>query len=116
MNKQLSMNTEDQDGILTLHVHGRIDAANLGTFHEMVEQHMKNVKRGLVLNCENLLYISSAGLRSILLHAKNAQSREVGFVLCSLPDTIKEIVRIAGFNKIMEIRESQAQAVAYVKA
>ena len=66
----------------------------------------------VILDMENLSYISSAGLRSILLIAKGLQKRNSQFAVCALQDAIGEVFRIVGFDKIVTIHSSQGEAVA----
>ncbi|MCE2436706.1 MAG: STAS domain-containing protein [Pseudomonadales bacterium] len=116
MDTPLKLETEVHEGILVVSVTGRIDTTSVDSFHSAVDRQLQDAEAGFVVDCSDLLYISSAGLRSILLHAKTASKRNVQFVLCCLPNTIKEIVRIAGFDRIITIRETRAQATAFIKA
>ena len=53
---------------------------------------------------EQLTYISSAGLRVILLIAKALERQNVKFGVCSLSDPIREIFDISGFDKVVKVR------------
>ena len=66
----------------------------------------------MIMDFEHLSYISSAGLRAGLITAKTLWNRDAKFVLCSLPDTIREIFEISGFDKILSIHTSHAKAFA----
>ena len=57
-------------------VEGRVDGANARKFQKAVETVIEDSDRAVVLDMENLSYISSAGLRSILLIAKGLQKRD----------------------------------------
>lgn len=94
-------------------VAGRIDGVNAQEFKENVDQKSESSggSQVIVLDLENLSYISSAGLRSILLIAKTLKSKKVKFAMCSLPDPIMEIIQITGFDKIIDIHESRDVAV-----
>ena len=56
---------------------------------------------------EPLTYISSAGLRAILLTAKNLQKRGAGFGICTLAPPIREVFAISGFDKIISTYETK---------
>ncbi len=92
---------------------GRIDGVNAQEFQENLDQKSEssNDSQAIVLDLENLHYISSAGLRSILLIAKTLKSKQIKFAMCSLPDPIMEIIQITGFDKIIDIHESRSVAV-----
>ena len=69
----------------------------------------------LLVDFSSLQYISSAGLRSILLAAKKLKSKGGRFALCSLSAAIKEVFDVSGFSSILDIHAGQDQGVAALK-
>lgn len=114
-NNQLELQTDPVEGILVISVTGRIDGMNAQAFHQNLDKEIGGSDNPVVLDLEKLSYISSAGLRSILLIAKTLQGRKTKFMLCSLPGPIKEIFEIAGFDKIISVLESRSDAIAAIK-
>ncbi len=103
-----SRRTEDA---LIVSAEGRVDGANARKFQKAVENVITDGDQAVILDMENLSYISSAGLRSILLIAKGLQKRSSKFAVCALQDPIREVFRIVGFDKIVSIYDSQGEAV-----
>ena len=68
----------------------------------------------VVLDLSELVYISSAGLRTILVMAKTLQQRKTKLALCALNSSIFEIFQIAGFDRILNIVESRQAALEAV--
>ena len=66
----------------------------------------------VILNLAHLDYISSAGLRIILLSAKNLRQRDVKFSICSLSPSVHELFIISGFDQIIAIHSSADTALA----
>ena len=93
---------------------GRIDGVNAQEFQENLDQKTESSSdsQAVVLDLEHLSYISSAGLRSILVIAKTLKNKQIKFSMCTLPDPILEIIQITGFDKIIDIHESRSVAVA----
>ncbi len=87
---------------------------NAREFHDNLYKEIIASGNLVILDLENLSYINSAGLRSILLVAKTLRGKKTRFVLCSLSDSVKEIFKIAGFDKIIEIFESRSDAIATI--
>ena len=113
-NNQVELQADQIEGVLLINVAGRIDGTNAQEFHKNLDGEIGGSDNPVVLDLEKLSYISSAGLRSILLIAKTLKGRNTRFVLCSLPDPIKEIFEIAGFDKIIDVVESRSDAVAAI--
>ena len=111
-NNQLELQSDQVEGVLVITVAGRIDGLNAQEFHENLDKEIGGSDNPVVLDLEKLSYISSAGLRSILLVAKTLQGRNTKFMLCSLPGPIREIFEIAGFDKIIDVLKSRSDAIA----
>ena len=68
----------------------------------------------MILDFENLSYISSAGLRVILITAKALRRQDAELAVCSLSDPIREVFEISGFYQIIPVRDTQADAIAAI--
>ena len=114
-NNQLELQADQIEGVLVISVTGRIDGLNAQEFHENLDTEIAKSENPVVLDLEKLSYISSAGLRSILLIAKTLQGKSTRFMLCSLSAPIREIFEIAGFDKIIDVIGSRSDAVTAIK-
>jgi anti-anti-sigma factor len=59
--------------------------------------------KDIVLNFKDLVYISSAGLRVILVASKAAKSKGGSLVLTNMSDGVREVFEITGFSEIVTI-------------
>ena len=100
------------DGIMVAIADGRVDGANAYEFQETLADAIEDTDRAVVLDMGKITYISSAGLRVILLTAKTLKRRDAGLAVCSLTDSIREVFQISGFDKIVSILTSQPDAIA----
>ena len=107
----MEISTENRDGALIARAVGRIDGANARDFEAAVQTAIHDCEGPVIIDCENLSYISSAGLRAILLIAKTLGKRNVKFALCSLSGPVKEVFEISGFDKIIPIHDSREGAL-----
>ena len=108
----MEMTTDRRDGVLALAVQGRIDGASVARFEQAVETAIAADDRAVVLDLGALTYVSSAGLRAILLIAKTLWERDGFFALCSVPEKVREVFEVSGFDKIIGIYETAAEATA----
>ncbi len=112
----MGINAERAGGTVIAKADGRIDSSNSREFHTELEAVVADSDAALVLDFEDVAYISSAGMRVILLTAKSLQKSGIKLALCSMDDSIREVFKISGFDKIIEIHESQAEALSAVSA
>ena len=108
----MAINAERQGDTLVAKAEGRIDGTNAREFQDDLDSVIEEGDRTVILNFEDLMYISSAGIRVVLMTAKTLQRREARFALCSLSEPVREIFEVSGFDKIIPIHASQADAIS----
>ena len=112
----MGINVEREGATAIARAAGRIDSSNSREFHSDLEAIITADDTAVILNFEDVAYISSAGMRVILLTAKSLQKTNINFALCSMNDSIREVFRISGFDKIIPIHDSQPEALTAVSA
>ncbi len=92
-------------------VDGRIDGTNAGEFQKESEAVITAADRLMILDCEKLTYISSAGLRVVLLTARTLQRQNSKFAICSLTEEIGKVFQISGFDKVIPVFATRADVL-----
>lgn len=87
---------------LTLFVKGRIDTITSKDLEKEINDEMGNFE-SLILDFTDLEFISSAGLRVLIATQKKLKPENIPFVIKNVDDSIKEIFRMSGFDKILKI-------------
>lgn len=100
------------DQICELRPKGRIDSATGPVFEKEVLQQIDEGQRRVLLDFTDLVYISSAGLRIILLAAKRMKSVGGRLALCSLNPQIAEVFEISGFSRILDVQPTRDAALS----
>lgn len=89
------------DATTTLKLAGRLDTTTAPELQAVVTGGLSGVKE-LVLDCEALEYVSSAGLR-VILQAQKIMNDQGGMKLTHVNETIMEVFDITGFVDILTI-------------
>ena len=97
---------KQEKDISTISIIGRLDAVTAVEAEQELNQAIKDGTTKLLLNLEELEYVSSAGLRILLLITKNLQQKGGKVVLANLSANVKEIFDISGFTSIFTITDS----------
>lgn len=87
---------------LTLSVKGRIDTITSKDLDKEINDEIGNFE-SLILDFTDLEYISSAGLRVLIATQKKLKPENIPFVIKNVDDSVKEIFRMSGFDKILKI-------------
>lgn len=66
----------------------------------------------MVVDLGHLVYISSAGFRSLLIAAKQAKKSGLEFSLCSVEGKVRQLFELGGFLHLFPIHESRENAIA----
>lgn len=107
--------TKEKEGeTLVAKVDGRVDGTNAGEFQKALEAVITEADRVMILDCEKLSYMSSAGLRVVLLTARSLQRQNSKFAVCSLSEEIGSVFQISGFDRIIPVHASIADAHAAI--
>ena len=108
----MRIRTRYEERALVVTVSGRIDSGNAPEFERAMEGMLAESGRGIVLDCAELTYISSAGMRVFLRITQRLDRRRVPLMVCSLPPAVNEVFRISGFDRIIPVADSRADALA----
>jgi anti-anti-sigma factor len=104
---------EEREGdALILCLQGRLDSANAKALEAALLAPVQAGEKLVVLDLSALDYISSAGLRVVLIAAKQQKAKQGRFALCGLRDEIREVFEISGFAKILDIRPTRKEILA----
>lgn len=99
----MNLTKEYNEKDLTVKVEGRIDTITAPEFQKEIESEFGKFD-SLTLDFEKLNYVSSAGLRILIMIEKKLNPEGISFTLVNLNETIEEIITISGFDKILNIK------------
>lgn len=94
---------------------GRLDSHSAPQFELQVQDFLDSPSSNLVLNFNNLDYISSAGLRIILNTAKAYKPTQYKFITCSMQDHVQEVFEISGFDSFITICTTLDESLTTIK-
>ena len=92
--------------ISVLTINGRLDAATAPVADKIIKTILEGGCLRMLFDFSKLDYLGSGGLRVLLGAAKELRRKGGQIVLCSLPNLVKEIFEVSGFNSVVPISES----------
>lgn len=96
---------------LVVEVSGRLDTGASSKFLDEVEAKVANGSTTIVIDCSELDYISSAGLRSILVIAQKTGQANGDLACCCLKGLVKKVFEISKFSQIVPSFDSLENAL-----
>jgi anti-anti-sigma factor len=96
-------------------LNGRLDSNSAPPFEKQLQDFITTPGSHLVFDCDNLEYISSAGLRVVLNTAKAYNAGPYRFIACAMQDHVQEVFEISGFDTFITIHRSVAESLIALK-
>ncbi|MBI3784038.1 MAG: STAS domain-containing protein [Deltaproteobacteria bacterium] len=93
-------------------IDGRLDASNAPDLERALLKQIDGGAKKLLVDCAGLDYISSAGLRVLLVAAKRLKTVDGTVALSGLKHTVREVLDIAGFSPIFRLFADRTTALA----
>ncbi|MBQ0025532.1 MAG: STAS domain-containing protein [Bacteroidales bacterium] len=97
----VTITTSGEKTIATLN--GRLDTTNADQFQKDITPLMELAKPDIEIDCTNMDYTSSQGLRLFLMLQKSVSSKGGSMVMVNMKPQVKEVFDITGFSNIIKI-------------
>jgi len=101
--------------VVIVRLSGRLDSGTAPAAEESFAAVLADRPQHLAIDMSNLDYISSAGLRVLLVVTKRLQQANGRVVLFGLVRNVREVFAISGFDRIFTIEPDAAAAVAAMR-
>lgn len=103
------------DGTIVLQLLGRLDELATSEVEIAFTGVLKETPQGVVLDLEGVEYISSGGLRILLMLSKAMDRGSGRLVLCNLSPFVAEVFEISNFSSVFSIRTGVEDALAVLR-
>src|SRR5947207_6789719 len=109
----LKMTNLEVDGVSVVALDGRIVLGEeSNALREIVKSLIAAGKKKIVLNMDNVTFIDSAGLGTLVAAHHSAKSQGAGLRLCHLGSKFQEVLQITKLMTVFDVYNTEAEAVA----
>lgn len=95
---------KERDGGLTAIFNGRLDTPAAVKAQQEIGPLLENADKEIILDCTDLEYISSSGLRLFLTVRKEASVKGGKVIIQNINDEIRKVFMMTGFFNLFDIR------------
>jgi len=107
----MNIDVRDSGSVKVVAVDGRLDTTNYNELEAVVNKLINEGVKDVVFDLSALEYISSSGLRVMLLTLKKTSAAGGKLILCNMKEGIREIFEISGFTTIFTIMPDMNDAL-----
>lgn len=115
----MELSASQEGAIRILTVRGRLDHAHAKAFEDALAEHLGQCTPNgcpVVLDFASVAYISSVGLRVLLLAAKQVKSQNGRIAIAALTPVVTEVFQVSHFNLVLKVFATVVDAVASMRA
>ena len=107
----MEIKSDIRDGISIVELYGNLDGNSAPQLQEEVERIAGPDCSCLMLGMKDCEFVSSAGLRVLLISAKLLKNNNGSVILAGLSDEVKEVMEMTGFEPYFKYYESIEEAL-----
>ena len=116
---RVQISSSQVDAVRVLCVHGRLDHAHAKAFETALLPLLDGCGaqgEAVVLDFSGVSYISSVGLRVLLLAAKKVKSQGGRIAVAALSPIVAEVFEVSHFSMVLKVHPTVAAAVAVLRS
>lgn len=108
----MNIKQEAHENVMVLALSGRLDTLNFQTLDNTIMELLQNDHKNFILDCQEMDYVSSSGLRILLKALKQVKASGGRLLICGLQTEIVKIFKISGFNNLFETFPGKTEALS----
>ena len=108
----MDLQTKIENRAIVVTISGRLDAVTAPEYEKSIRALIDEGNGDFVVDFEQLDYISSAGLRALLLMAKLLKEKGGQVCFASVKGNVRSVFDMSGFTGLFRIEDSVAEALA----
>ena len=107
----MEIRTKAVNDVTLLKIEGRLDGDTAPEMQDRLIQTAAGRPSKIIVNLADVEYVSSAGLRAILIAAKAVAAADGELRICNLHGMVRDVFDISGFSKALAVFPSEADAL-----
>jgi anti-anti-sigma factor len=107
----VEIQTIKRDNVMVVSVTGRMDTITAPAYEQKLNELIVAGQKSFIIDFKGLEYISSAGLRGILVTAKAIKACGGKIIFANIRNAVKDVFDISGFVTIFQINDSVESAL-----
>lgn len=116
MPNPFAISATTQDDITTIALNGYLDAHTAPQFERAIEDEIGAGRMRIVVDCQNLTYISSAGLGVFMSFIEEVREQGGDIKVAALQPKVESVFEVLGFAEIFDISTDAPTAIARFSA
>jgi anti-sigma B factor antagonist len=96
-------------------INGDLDASSSVVLDNEIERLIENKEKYILVDCQHLNYISSAGLGVFMSYLQDLIDKNISMQLFNLSVKVLEVFKILGLDDLIDIVKNKEEAIESIK-
>lgn len=101
-----------EDNYYLIALDGDLDASSAIMLDEELKKAVIGLEKKILIDCEKLNYISSAGLGVFMSYLQEFEEKNITMVIFNLNDKVKKVFEILGLDELLKITQNKEEALS----
>ena len=110
----IEISTNKADDLYEITVNGEVDASSSIHLDNALSQAVENGESKIMVDCNSLSYISSAGLGVFMSYLEDFKSNQTSFVIFGLSEKVRHVFELIGLENLFKIVLTKEEAINYL--
>ena len=106
----MELKSYQENNATVIEIIGHLDTMTAPEYEKQMTEVMKGDSKIFIADCTQLDYISSSGLRVLLMTLKNISNKGGKFILFGMQESIFEVFKICRFDNLFSIVPDKHEA------
>ncbi|MCC5929481.1 MAG: STAS domain-containing protein [Cyclobacteriaceae bacterium] len=106
-------NELEEEGVYLIKVSGEVDASSSIFLDQSIGEAVEKYDK-ILIDCEKIEYISSAGLGVFMSYINELEEKKIGLVLYGLSDKVLHVFQILGLDKLLKLVDTKSEAKEFL--
>lgn len=104
-----------ENDIVKINLSGRMDLGGVNAIETEFNTMTASPRQAIIVDMSGVPYMSSIGIRSLLIHAKSVTGRGGKYVLTGVQKDVRNVLQVSGIDKLITVCDDLDIAVASVR-
>lgn len=100
--------TKNAGGVIVLKLVGRLDLAGVGQIEAAFKQKTADAEKGLLLECSQLSFLASLGMRMLMVAAKTMQGKGGKVAIINPQEEVENALRMSGLDQVIPLVDGES--------
>ena len=110
----IDIKTIKEGDILMMNIVGDVDASSSIELDTALQAAIESKEEKILVDCNNLNYISSAGLGVFMSYIQDIKANDIKMVICGLNEKVHNVFEILGLHQLLTIKSTTTEAKEYL--